>query len=145
MLSDRSKANFPADPQQKRAKQQKALTAGQSLLALTDQDEAWGKWKPSGSRSSKDAVISNPVTVKREEAEPSTATSAGAYPSQKLAKASWTFSGSKKTFHQATSFNVCYHMPLPFLMSSRHFFNHCLCQFSSPDVDGNQRQSQCTT
>ena len=47
-------ANFPADPQSKRAKQQKALTGGQSLLALTDQDEAWGKWKPSDSRSSKD-------------------------------------------------------------------------------------------
>ena len=54
VLSDRSKANFPADPQSKRAKQQKALTGGQSLLALTDQDEAWGKWKPSDSRSSKD-------------------------------------------------------------------------------------------
>ena len=43
VLSDRSKANFPADPQQQRAKQQKALTGGQSLLALTDQDEASGK------------------------------------------------------------------------------------------------------
>ena len=41
VLSARSKANFPADPQHKRAKQQKALTSGQSLLALTDQDEAW--------------------------------------------------------------------------------------------------------
>ena len=27
------------------AKQRKDLTGGQSLLALTDQDEAWGKWK----------------------------------------------------------------------------------------------------
>ena len=40
VLSDRSKANFPADPQSKTAQQQKALTGGQSLLALTDQDEA---------------------------------------------------------------------------------------------------------
>ena len=62
VLSNRSKANFPADPQSKRAQQQKALTGGQSLLALADQDEAWGKWKPSGSRSSKDAIISDPVT-----------------------------------------------------------------------------------
>ena len=66
-MSDRSKSNFPADPQNKRAQQQKALTGGQSLLALTDQDEAWGKWKPSDSRSSKDAVISDPVTIKQEE------------------------------------------------------------------------------
>ena len=69
VLSDRSKANFPADPQSKRAKQQKALTGGQSLLALTDQDEAWGKRRPSDSRSSKDAVISDPVTIKQEETE----------------------------------------------------------------------------
>ena len=64
VLSDRSKANFPAEPQNKRAQPQKALTGGQSLLALTDQDKAWGKWKPSDSRSSKDAVISDPVTIK---------------------------------------------------------------------------------
>ena len=57
VLSDRSKANFPADPQKQRAKQQKALTGGQSLLALTDEDEAWGKWKPSDSSSSKDVKI----------------------------------------------------------------------------------------
>ena len=83
VLSDRSRANFPfpADRHQKRAKQQKALTGGQSLLALTDQDEAWGTWKPSDNRSSKDAVISNPVTVKQEETEPSKASSAGASPS----------------------------------------------------------------
>ena len=54
VLSDRSKANFPADPQNKRAQH---LTGGQSLLALTDQDEARGKWKPSESRSSKDAHL----------------------------------------------------------------------------------------
>ena len=83
VLSDRSKANFPADPQHKTAKQQKALTGGQSLLALTDQDEAWGKWKPSDSRSSKDAVISYPVTIKQEETEPSKASSARGSPSQK--------------------------------------------------------------
>ena len=81
VLSDRSKAKFPADPQSKRAQQQKALTGGQSLLALTDQDEAWGKWRPSDSRSSKDAVISDPVTVKQEETEPSKASSARASPS----------------------------------------------------------------
>ena len=75
VLSDRSKAKFPADPQSKRAQQQKALTGGPSLLALTDQDESWGKWKPSDSRSSKDAIISNPATVKHEEAEPSKASS----------------------------------------------------------------------
>ena len=40
VLPDRSKANFPADPQQQRTKQQKAVTGRQSLLALTDQDEA---------------------------------------------------------------------------------------------------------
>ena len=72
---------FPADPQRQRVKQQKALAAGQSMLALTDQDEGWGKWKPSDSRSSKDVVISNPVTVKQEETEPSKASSAGASPS----------------------------------------------------------------
>ena len=81
VLSDRSKANFPADPQNKRAQQQKALTGGQSLLALTDQDEAWGNWKPSDSRSSKDAVVSDPVTVKQEETDPSGASSARASPS----------------------------------------------------------------
>ena len=81
VLSDRSKANFPADPQSKRAKQQKALTGGQSLLALTEQDEAWGKCKPSDSRSSKDAVIPDPVTIKQEETEPSKASSARASPS----------------------------------------------------------------
>ena len=81
VLSDQSKANFPADPQSKRAQQQKALTGGQSLLALTDQDEAWGKWKPSDSRSSKDAIISNPVTVKQEKTEPSKASPARASPS----------------------------------------------------------------
>ena len=71
VLSDRSKSKFPADPQSKRAQQQKALIGGQSLLALTDQDEAWGKWKPSDNRSSKDAIISDPVTIKQEETEPS--------------------------------------------------------------------------
>ena len=60
VLSGRSKANFPADPQNKIVKQQKDLTGGPSLLALTDQDVAWGNWKPSDSRSSKDAVISDP-------------------------------------------------------------------------------------
>ena len=62
---------------------QKALTGGPSLLALTDQDEAWSKWKPSDSRSRKDAVVSNPVTVKQEETEPS------------KAKLSWSFSQLK--------------------------------------------------
>ena len=81
VLSDRSKANFPADPQSKRAIQRKALIGGQSLLALTDQDEAWGTWQPSDSRSSKDAVISDPVTIKQEETEPSKASSARASPS----------------------------------------------------------------
>ena len=66
MLSDRSKAKFPADPQSKRAQQQKALTGGPSF----DQDEVWGQWKPSDSTSSKDAIISNPVTVKQEDTEP---------------------------------------------------------------------------
>ena len=61
-----------------RAQQQKALTGGQSLLALTDQDEAWGTLKPSDNRSSKDAIISDPVTVKQEETEPSKASSARA-------------------------------------------------------------------
>ena len=79
--SDRSKANLPADPQSKRAQQQNALTGGQSLLALTDQVEAWGKWKPPDSRSSKDAVISDPVTIKQEETELSKASSARASPS----------------------------------------------------------------
>ena len=65
VLSDRSKAIFLADPQHKRAKQQKALTGGQSLLALTDHDEACGQWKPSDSRSSKDAIISDPVIIKQ--------------------------------------------------------------------------------
>ena len=73
--------SFPADPQSKRDQLQKALTGGPPLLALTDQDEAWGKWKPSDSRSSKDAVIFNPVTVKQEETEPSKASSARASPS----------------------------------------------------------------
>ena len=81
VLSDRSKANFPADPRNKGAKQQKALTGGHSLIALTDQDEAWGNWKPSDSRSSKDAVISDPATIKQEETEPSKASSARASPS----------------------------------------------------------------
>ena len=81
VLSDRSKANFPADPQNNKTQQQKALTGGQSLLALTDQDEAWGNWKPSDSRSNKDAVISDPVTIKQEETEPSRASSARASPS----------------------------------------------------------------
>ena len=58
VLSDRSKANFPADPQNKRAQQH--------------QDEA------SDSRSSKDAVISDPVTIKQEETQPSRASSARA-------------------------------------------------------------------
>ena len=81
VLSGRSKASFPADPQSKMAQQQKALTGGQSLPALTDQDEAWGNWKPSDSRPSKDAVISDPVTIKQEETEPSRASSARASPS----------------------------------------------------------------
>ena len=55
--------------------------AGLTLLALTDQDEAWGKWKPSDSRCSKDAVISDPVTIKQEETEPSKASSVRASPS----------------------------------------------------------------
>ena len=63
-LSDRSKANFPVDSQNQRVRQQKALAAGSSMLALTDQDEAWGKWRPSDSRSSKDVVVSNPAAIK---------------------------------------------------------------------------------
>ena len=53
---------------------QKALAAPPSMLALTDQDEAWGKWRPSDSRSSKDAV---PSTFVKEETEPHKAGSAG--------------------------------------------------------------------
>ena len=81
VLSDRPKANFPADPQTKRAQQQKALNGGQSLLALIDQGEAWGKWKPSDRRSSKDAIMSDPVAAKQEETEPRKASSARASPS----------------------------------------------------------------
>ena len=73
VLSDRSKANFSADSQNQRVKQQKALAAGPSMLVLTDQEEAWRQWRPSDSRSSKDIVISNPVTVKQKETEPSKA------------------------------------------------------------------------
>ena len=80
VLSDRSKATFPADTQHQKMQKQKALTAGPSMLPLTDQDEAWGKWKPSDSRLSKDAVISHPVTVKQEETEPTKTGSAGASP-----------------------------------------------------------------